>query len=61
MSYVKKLPEPPPGCKWCHECQSFKPVSEFHRDGARYDGLASECKACKLAYVSARKAARRAS
>lgn len=32
--------------KFCTKCLELKPVSEFHRSNAMYDGLQSYCKSC---------------
>ena len=32
--------------KFCHACCSDKPLTEWHRNGARKDGLATQCKSC---------------
>src|SRR5215471_16506191 len=33
--------------KRCYRCKIDKPLSEFHRNARRADGLQSECKACR--------------
>lgn len=33
--------------KYCPACKTDKPRSEFHAQKKRYDGLQSNCKACK--------------
>lgn len=37
--------------KICSKCKCWLPVSEFHRSLQAADGLQSQCKACKLAYL----------
>lgn len=44
------MPRAVNGWKVCSACQERKPVSEFHRNGGRPDGLAYQCKVCKKAY-----------
>lgn len=39
--------------KACPTCKEIKPVSEFHKDKNRPDGLFSVCKACNYAKVKA--------
>jgi hypothetical protein len=34
--------------KRCYRCKEIKPVSDFNRDRARFDGLQPGCKACQL-------------
>ena len=50
------IPSGPPGLaipaeKRCPRCEDVKAASEWHRDAASPDGLASCCKACRSAYV----------
>jgi hypothetical protein len=33
--------------KTCQSCKQLKPVSEFHKNKKKRDGLATQCKACK--------------
>ena len=40
-------PAVPGGMKRCTKCGEIKPVSEFHRNKSRKDGLQEWCKACK--------------
>jgi hypothetical protein len=35
-----------PGQAWCGACQNFKPVEEFSKSSARWNGLHYCCKAC---------------
>lgn len=37
--------------KTCPKCSKTLPVSEFHRNRARYDGLQHQCKACAKAHA----------
>jgi len=37
--------------KKCSRCQVTKPVSAFHQNRARYDGLHTECRLCVKAYL----------
>ena len=39
--------------KKCSKCQQAKPVSSFHKNQAKPDGLQGWCKSCKV--ISARK------
>jgi len=34
--------------KRCSKCGVLKPVTEFHKNRARWDGLANECRECSL-------------
>lgn len=36
--------------KHCNKCGTLKPVSEFHKNARRYDGLQSQCKPCLNAH-----------
>lgn len=36
--------------KWCYDCDTVKPVSEFYTNVCKYDGLCSQCKICQNAY-----------
>lgn len=36
----------PDGHKWCPECQTVKPVTDFGRNASQPSGLASYCKPC---------------
>jgi len=38
--------EVPEGMKYCPACGQILPNEQFHRSGARYDGLSSYCKPC---------------
>ncbi len=40
--------------KYCPKCDTNKDKSEFHKDKARYDGIQSLCKQCKIALVTKR-------
>ena len=42
--------------KRCNKCGETKPVTAFHKNASKYDGLASYCAACKNAAKRARKA-----
>lgn len=33
--------------KYCHKCNSLKPVSQFSKCSSRKDGLQTQCKVCK--------------
>jgi hypothetical protein len=35
------------GRKYCPKCDKIKGKYDFHRNGARYDGLQSVCKECR--------------
>lgn len=57
MREIKARPEserrkPPPvsplGQKFCHGCETHKPVEEFYKCKGREDGLQTRCKVCKL-------------
>lgn len=37
----------PAGTTWCGSCKRFRPLSEFHVDQSRWDGLRNRCKACR--------------
>lgn len=39
-----------PVSKVCEDCNTLKPVSEFHKRGRAVDGYASRCKPCTTAY-----------
>lgn len=45
----------PEGHKRCPTCGQVKPHDGFHRNSARYDGLAIKCKPCKSAETMARR------
>jgi len=36
--------------KQCTACKEIKPISEFHKDRSRKDGLQRKCKICRKAY-----------
>lgn len=36
------------GTKYCHQCDSWKPLSDFNRDQSRWDGLNHQCRSCNL-------------
>jgi len=36
--------------KFCKKCELQKPVSDFHKDKSKHDGLVSFCKECKSIY-----------
>ncbi len=36
--------------KKCIECQTMKPVGDFHKDKSRADGLSNRCKSCRCKY-----------
>lgn len=38
------------GVKMCYGCNTEKPLSEFHQERSRKDGLATQCKACRSAH-----------
>ena len=37
--------------KRCPKCKQTKPLSEYHRNKSRSDGLAAQCKPCTLEYL----------
>ncbi len=39
----------PDGQKRCFKCKTVKPVTDFHRNSARRDGLDTRCRACSTA------------
>ena len=41
--------------KQCSDCKSIKPLSEFHKDSSRRDGLNYKCKPCNILFVAAYK------
>jgi hypothetical protein len=43
---VRERVETADGFKWCPDCETAKPHSEWSRNRASWDGLASYCKAC---------------
>ncbi|MBU6428414.1 MAG: hypothetical protein KGR26_05355 [Cyanobacteria bacterium REEB65] len=36
-------------CKYCVQCESWKPLSDFYIDRAKADGLRPYCKPCDIA------------
>lgn len=46
--------------KFCATCGTWKPRSEYHRNGARDDGLKSKCKPCSHVETNALRRRRRA-
>lgn len=39
------------GMKHCYKCKTYKPMSNFHKNKSKHDGLHSQCKDCKAARV----------
>jgi len=39
--------------KFCGKCKENLPASAFYKDKSKWDGLASQCKACRKAYKEA--------
>lgn len=48
--YSQRKRRTTPGSKVCKDCNTFKPVSEFHKRVRAVDGYASRCKPCTTAY-----------
>lgn len=40
----EKNGDPLEGMKWCAHCVAYRPLSEFHRNITKPDGLATYCK-----------------
>ena len=40
---------------WCGHCDTYKPTSEFSRDHSNKSGLATACKACRVAMENERR------
>lgn len=43
----KRKPPVPSGKRYCHACESARPVAEFYRNRSQPDGHDSQCKACR--------------
>ena len=44
---------------WCGSCKQYKPESEFSKDNSNKSGVATSCKACRVAKEKARRQQRR--
>lgn len=42
--------------KWCGACAAERPLTEFNRDGSKWDGHETRCRSCVLAYRRSHKA-----
>ena len=40
------------GTKVCSKCKRELPISEFHKNKSRNDGIYSQCKQCRSKYLS---------
>jgi hypothetical protein len=48
----KKCPE---GTAWCYACKDFRPLAEFYKDKAKWNGINSACITHHLELTNARK------
>lgn len=44
------------GEKQCKNCQTYKPLEQFHKNSNAWDGRSSMCRVCKSAWVQADRA-----
>lgn len=52
---VRERPAVPDGFRYCPQCGEVKSASEFGRNGAKKDGLASYCRPCHNTVMAANK------